>query len=126
MNTGMISLYCDYSGYAKQNAQGVPCCFVYNRTINVTAKRLQLDYDRGSDFGELLAIVYSLELLTEAEMEHPANPLPAFAVIFTGCRCIAKILSKTYFERPYYEEEEMDIDFPAKSAKRCSLSFKYE
>lgn len=104
VNKGMISLYCDYSGYVKQNAHGVACCFVYNRTINVTAKRLQLDYDRGSDYGELVAVVYSLELLTKALNEHQANTMPAFAVIFTDCHCIAKILSKPYFESPYYEE----------------------
>ena len=90
VNKGMISLYCDYSGYAKQNAHGIACCFVYNRTINVTAKRLQLDNDRGSDYGELLAIVYSLGLLTKALLEHQVDPLPAFAVIFTDCHCVGR------------------------------------
>ena len=108
MNKRMISLYCDYSGYAKQNAHGVACCFVYNRTINVTAKRLQLDYDRGSDYGELLAID-SLELLTIALSEHQADPLPAFSVIFTDCHCVRKILSIQYFEKPYYEQVSNEI-----------------
>ncbi|MBB3070763.1 hypothetical protein FHS14_003765 [Paenibacillus baekrokdamisoli] len=109
LNKGMISLYCDYSGYAEQNAHGVACCFVYNRTISVTSKKLNPKYDGGSDYGELLAIVFSLELLTKALMEHQLNSIPKFATIFTDCHCIAKILSKEYFDKQFYEDVRNEI-----------------
>jgi len=105
VNKGMICLYCDYSGFAAQNNYGIACCFVYNRTINVTAKKLQIEQDGGSNYGELQAIVYSLEILAEALTEHQ----PKLAIIFTDCSSIAKILSKTHFSHPYYEQARYEI-----------------
>ncbi len=105
VNKGMICLYCDYSGFAAQNNYGIACCFVYNRTINVTAKKLQIEQDGGSNYGELQAIVYSLEILAEALTEHQ----PKLAIIFTDCSSIAKILSKPYFSHPYYEHARYEI-----------------
>lgn len=104
-NKGMIFLYCDYSGFVAQNDYGVACCFVYNRTISVTGKKLVIEHDGGSNYGELLAIVYSLEILTKALTEHQ----PKFAVIFTDCSCIAQILSKHYFAHQHYENVRDEI-----------------
>ncbi|MFC5653573.1 hypothetical protein ACFPYJ_31525 [Paenibacillus solisilvae] len=109
VNKGMISLYCDYSGCTDQNAHGVACCFVYNRTILVRAKNLNQHYDGGSDFGELQAIVFSLQILTEALIAHQMSTVPKFAVVFTDCHGITKILAKTIFHNPYYEEVRNEI-----------------
>lgn len=105
LNKGMIHLYCDYSGFIAQNDYGVACCFVYNRTINVTAKKLPIKHDEGSNCGELLAIIYSLEILTKALSEHQ----PKFAIIFTDCSRIEQILSRNYFSNPFYENVRDEI-----------------
>lgn len=105
INKGMICLYCDYSGFAAQNNYGIACCLVYNRTINVTAKKLQIEQDGGSNYGELQAIIYSLEILAEALTEHQ----PKIAIIFTDCSSIAKILSKPHFSHQYYEQARYEI-----------------
>lgn len=105
LNKGMICLYCDYSGFVAQNNYGIACCFVYNRTISITAKKLLIEHDVGSIYGELQAIVYSLEILAKALNEHQ----PKLAILFTDCSCIAKILSKHDFSHPYYENARYEI-----------------
>lgn len=105
LNKGMIFLYCDYAGFVKQNHYGVACCMVYNRTINVSAKKFLIEQDRGSNYGELLAIVYSLEILAKALSEHQ----PKAAIIFTDCSSISRILSEDHFSHPYYENVRDEI-----------------
>lgn len=92
VNRGMITLYCDYSGNIGANTHGVACCMVHNREISVSAKKLQMK-DLGSDYGELLAIRYSLEILTNTLSEHQENIPPKVAIVLTDCHCIARILS---------------------------------
>ncbi|MEC0089863.1 hypothetical protein [Paenibacillus macquariensis] len=104
-NKGTIFLYCDYAGYVVQNEFGVACCIVYNRTISVTAKKLLIEHDKGSNYGELLAIAYSLELLTKALTKHQ----PKVAIIFTDCSSILRILSKQHFPHHFYENVRNEI-----------------
>ncbi|RKP49878.1 hypothetical protein D7Z26_18795 [Cohnella endophytica] len=99
-NKGMIFLYCDYSGDDVHKDCGLACCFVNNRTINVIAKKIAFEHQGDSVYGELLAIAYSLESLGEALSEHR----PKSVVLFTDCSCIARLLSKNHFSKPYYEE----------------------
>lgn len=109
VNKGKIYIYCDYSGYSEQNAHGVACCYVYNRKISVTSKQLQIESDRGSNYGELLAIVYSIEILTKALQESHENHNPKFAILLTDCNCIAKILSRKSLHKQSYERVINDI-----------------
>ncbi|OBZ16714.1 MULTISPECIES: hypothetical protein [Bacillales] len=105
LNKGMICLYCDYSGFVSKNGFGVGCCFVHNRTIQVTARKLYLVQDEGSDYGELLAILYSLEILTRALTEHQ----PKHAFIFTDCSRIEHFLSRNAFLNPHYEKARSEV-----------------
>jgi hypothetical protein len=105
LNKGMIFIYCDYSGFVSKNAYGVGCCFVYNTTIRVTAKKLYIQQDEGSNYGELLAILYSLEILTKALSEHQ----PKLAFIFTDCSRIEHILSRCAYLGPYYENARSEV-----------------
>ncbi|MUT66150.1 hypothetical protein GOM71_09435 [Paenibacillus sp. NEAU-GSW1] len=93
INTGQISLYCDYAGFASLNKYGVACCLVHNRSISVTAKQLHNTEDFGSIYGELQAIAFSLELLAQALQQQQ----PKIAVIYTDCSTIDLILAKDYF-----------------------------
>lgn len=104
VNKGLISLYCDYSGEPLQRAHGVACCYVHNRTIRVTARKLDVN-DHGSEYGELLAIIYSLEILSEALLQLKSTSMntPKLAVILTDCHFIERILSCTYIEKPPVE-----------------------
>jgi hypothetical protein len=104
-NKGTIFIYCDYAGYAVQNEYGVACCMVYNRTISVTAKKLQIEHDSGSNYGELLAIAFSLELLTKALTEHQ----PKVVILFTDCSSISRILSKHHFSHQHDENARNEI-----------------
>lgn len=105
LNKGMIFLYCDYAGYVSQNDYGVACCIVYNRTIHVNTKKLLIEHDRGSNYGELLAIAFSLQILTKALTEHQ----PKGAIIFTDCSSISRILSKQHFPHQPYENARNEI-----------------
>ncbi|WP_054028000.1 RNase H family protein [Bacillus sp. FJAT-28004] len=105
VNKGMICLYCDYSGFVAQNNHGAGCCFVFNRTIRVTAQKIRIEHDEGSNYGELLAVIYSLEILSTALMEYQ----PKLAIIFTDCSQITKILSKNYFSQSHYEKARDEI-----------------
>lgn len=104
-NKGTCFLYCDYAGFAEQNNYGAACCFVYNRTINVTTKKLLIEKDGGSNYGELLAILYSLEILNKSLSEHQ----PKFAVIYTDCSSISRILTKSYFPNQDYLNARDDV-----------------
>jgi len=105
VNKSMISLYCDYAGFVAQNKHGAACCLVFNKTIHVSAKKLDLERNMGSNYGELLAIIYSLDLLSSALGEHQ----PKQAMIFTDCSQIAKILSKDYFSHLHDEHAKDTI-----------------
>ncbi|OMF22740.1 hypothetical protein BK133_25440 [Paenibacillus sp. FSL H8-0548] len=124
-NTGTCFLYCDYAGFAVQNNYGAACCFVYNREINVTAKKLIIEKDRGSNYGELLAILYSLEILTKSLSEHQ----PKIAVIYTDCSSISRILSRSYFQNQHDEncrdEILASLDHLNKSFPEVQVSIKY-
>jgi ribonuclease HI len=110
VNKGLISLYCDYSGEPKQGTHGVACCYVHNRTIRVTAKKLDVN-DHGSEYGELLAIIYSLEILAEALMELSSEPItsPKLAAVLTDCHFIERILTSTSIEKPLVESSRDQI-----------------
>ncbi|MDQ8733547.1 hypothetical protein [Paenibacillus sp. LHD-38] len=105
VNKGIIYLYCDYSGFFAQNNYAVACCFVYNRNIKVTAKRLEIESERGSNYGELLAILYSLEILSDALTEHQ----PKLAYIYTDFSRIEQVLSSQYFSNLHYEQVRNEI-----------------
>jgi len=116
-NKGMIYLYCDYSGDDVHKDCGLACCFVYNKTIHVIAKKITFEHRGDSVYGELLAIAYSLESLGEALSEHR----PKSVVLFTDCSCIARLLLRSHFTKLFYEEirnqittslDELKIRFP--------------
>ena len=100
MNSGTMFLYCDYAGFATCNVYGAACCVVYNRTINLTAKRLLIDRDLGSSYGEMMAIIHSLETLRVACSAHQ----PRIAVIFTDYSRISRILTQDRFSHPHDEQ----------------------
>lgn len=100
MNRGTAYLYCDYAGFASSNSYGAACCMVYNRTISVSAKKLPIKRDQGSIYGEMMAIVLSLETLAAAALEHQ----PKIAVIYTDCSRIARLLVQDYFAHLHDEE----------------------
>ncbi|GMK45393.1 hypothetical protein PghCCS26_25210 [Paenibacillus glycanilyticus] len=91
LNKGTMFLYCDYAGFAAHNAYGAACCTVFNRTIRLSAKKLPIFKDYGSNYGEVLAIIFSLDTLTAAyaELEHP----PKIAVVYTDCIRISHLLA---------------------------------
>ncbi|SDW20852.1 hypothetical protein [Paenibacillus sp. CF384] len=101
VNSGMISLYCDYSG-SEQHVHAVACTFVFNRTLRVQAKRLEYDHVLGSDYGELQAIYFSLEWLARALTEEQLHPMPKSAVVWTDCHAIERLLTKASFADARY------------------------
>lgn len=100
MNKGMMFLYCDYAGFASPNVYGAACCTVYNQTVIITARKLPLERDQGSNYGELIAITLSLETLTTALLEHQ----PKVAVIYTDCSRISRILTQDRFAHAHDEQ----------------------
>ncbi|NIK68143.1 hypothetical protein [Paenibacillus sp. BK720] len=92
LNKGTMFVYCDYAGFALQNAYGAACCTVFNRTIRLTAKKLPISKDYGSNYGEVLAIIFSLDTLAAAyaALEHP----PKIAVVYTDCIRISHLLAQ--------------------------------
>lgn len=105
VNKGTMYLYCDYAGFAARNVYGAACCAVYNRTVSVTAKKLTLERDQGSIYGEMMAIALSLETLAAALAEHR----PRSAVIFTDCSRIARLLVQDRFAHPHDEQGRDDL-----------------
>lgn len=100
VNKGTMFLYCDYAGFASRSAYGAACCTVYNRTVHVIAKKLTIQQDQGSNYGEMMAILLSLETLAAALLKCQ----PRSAVIYTDCRRISRLLVQNYFAHPYDEE----------------------
>ncbi|CAM3224253.1 RNase H family protein [Paenibacillus lupini] len=95
LNKGTMFLYCDYAGFASRNVYGAACCMVFNRVISITAKKLPITRDQGSNYGELMAIILSLETLAAALVEHQ----PKIAVIFTDCIRISHLLNQEKFSQ---------------------------
>ncbi len=100
VNKGLISLYCDYSGFVDRSLYSVACCFVHNRAVSVSAKKLLTENDGGSNYGELLAILYSLEIL--ANTLHVIERQPKIAIVYTDCSQIERILKNSDYLRPDY------------------------
>ncbi|MFB9327113.1 hypothetical protein ACFFSY_14390 [Paenibacillus aurantiacus] len=99
VNKGTMYLYCDYAGFAERNVYGTAVCAVYNRTVRVAAKKLPIERDQGSIYGEMMAIVLSLETLADALLEHRPNN----AVIYTDCSRISRLLAQDRFAHPQDE-----------------------
>lgn len=105
VNKGTMFLYCDYAGFAARNVYGAACCTVYNRIISVTAKKLPIERDQGSSYGEIMAIVLSLEALTAALLEQQ----PKIAVIFTDYSRISRILAQDRFSHGHVEQGRNEL-----------------
>ncbi|MDQ6417978.1 hypothetical protein RB620_00880 [Paenibacillus sp. LHD-117] len=105
VNKGTMFLYCDYAGFASRNVYGAACCTVYNRTVNVAAKKLPVDRDLGSNYGEMLAIALGLETLIAELSERQ----PKIAVIFTDCSRISRILAQDRFAHPQNEQGRNEL-----------------
>jgi hypothetical protein len=104
LNAGIIYLYCDFSGHDEHKYCGLACCFVNNRTIKVTAKKVSFEHPGDSVYGELLAIHYSLEILGEELRDALFDHLPKFALLFTDYSRIDQLFSSNHFSKPIYEE----------------------
>ncbi|PWV99354.1 hypothetical protein DFQ01_11570 [Paenibacillus cellulosilyticus] len=100
LNAGTLFLYCDYAGFASLNVYGAACCMVHNRTVSVSAKKLPIERDQGSIYGEMMAIELSLETLAAAIVDRQ----PKVAVIYTDCSRIARLLVQERFAHPHDEE----------------------
>jgi ribonuclease HI len=78
---------------------------VYNRTVSVTAKKLPVEQDQGSNYGEMMAIVLSLETITATLLERQ----PKIAVIYTDCSRISRILAQDRFKHPHVEQGRNEL-----------------
>lgn len=105
VNKGTMFLYCDYAGFASRNVYAAACCMVYDRTVSVTAKKLQIQRDYGSNYGEMMAILLSLETLKIALSEHQ----PKIAVIFTDCSRISRLLAQDRFAHSHDENGRNEL-----------------
>ncbi|WP_337102622.1 RNase H family protein [Paenibacillus sp. YIM B09110] len=105
INKGTMFLYCDYAGFVSHNDYGAACCAVYSRTVSITAKKLPIDRDQGSNYGEMQAIVLSLETLSAALLELR----PKIAVIFTDCSRILRIIAQDRFAHPHDEQGRNEL-----------------
>ncbi|EFM12240.1 conserved hypothetical protein [Paenibacillus curdlanolyticus YK9] len=114
VNSGTMFLYCDYAGFASQNVYGAACCMVYNRTVRITAKKLLLEQDFGSSYGEMMAIVHSLELLKDACLVHQ----PRIAVIFTDYSRISNMLVQDRFSQIQTEQGRDELLAALSNANR--------
>lgn len=104
LNKSTMFLYCDYAGFASHNVYGAACCMVFNRTVNVTAKKLPVERDQGSNYGEMQAIVLSLEMVAAVMVLQPK-----IAIIFTDCSRILRILAQDRFSHPHDEQGRNEI-----------------
>lgn len=95
LNKGTMFLYCDFAGFASRNVYGAACCMVFNRMVSITAKKLPIVRDQGSNYGEMMAIILSLETVAAALIEHQ----PKNAVIFTDCIRISHLLNQERFSQ---------------------------
>ncbi|MGO4539270.1 hypothetical protein [Paenibacillus sp. 2TAB19] len=105
VNKGTMFLYCDYAGFAARNDYGAACCAVYSRTVMISSKKLPFERDQGSNYGEMQAIVLSLETLSEALLELR----PKTAVVFTDCSRILRILAQDRFAHPHDEQGRNEL-----------------
>ncbi|WP_127529422.1 ribonuclease H family protein [Paenibacillus kobensis] len=105
LNRGMIYIYCDYSGHQDRKEGGVAYCFVHNRAIYVTAKKIDFEDPGDSVYGELQAILYSLEALEEAFRMHR----PKGTIVFTDYSRIAKLFMASRLSNSRYEEMRNQI-----------------
>jgi len=105
MNKGSMFLYCDYAGFSMRNVYGAACCTVYNRTVSITTKKLPIERDQGSNYGEMMAIVLSLETLKAALLERQ----PKIAVIYTDCSRISRILVQESFSHPHDKQGRNEL-----------------
>lgn len=104
-NKGTMFLYCDYAGFSERNVYGAACCIAYDRTVSVTARKLQIERDLGSNYGEMMAILLSLEALKAALSERQ----PKIAIIFTDCSRISRILAQVRFAHPHDEQGRNEL-----------------
>ncbi|MWC30547.1 RNase H family protein [Paenibacillus sp. MMS18-CY102] len=105
MNSGTMYLYCDYAGFATPNVYGAACCIAYNRTVNTTAKRLLIEQDHGSSYGEMMAIIHSLDTLKDACCAHE----PRIAIIYTDYSRISRALVQDCFSHPQVRQGRDDL-----------------
>ncbi|MGO4543683.1 hypothetical protein AB4Z29_02720 [Paenibacillus sp. 2TAB23] len=117
LSKGIIYLYCDYSGFTASNNHGAACCIIHNRQLEITSTQLPIKQDEGSIYGELLAIVHSLDMLALALAKHK----PKLAVIYTDCSRIQQLLASSYFPNSLYRQardqiwsaiEQLQASFP--------------
>lgn len=113
LNSGMIYLYCDFSGHDEQKYGGLACCMVNAKTIQVSAEKIPFDYPGDSVYGELLAIQYSLEMLGKALSQHSAKS----ALLYTDYSRIARLLFSNNYTKPIYEEARNRITNSLNSLK---------
>jgi hypothetical protein len=104
LNASKIHLYCDFSGHDEHKFCGLACCFIHNKTIKVSAKKVSFEHLGDSVYGELLAILYSLEILGEELRGVLSEQRPKSALLLTDYSRIAKLLSSNHFSKPIYEE----------------------
>ncbi len=107
VNAGTMSLYCDYAGFAARNAYGVACCTVYNRTVLVSMKPLMLERDPGSNYGEMMAIGLSLDAVSAALTD--ADTRPSFAIVYSDCSRISRLLAQSYFADSHVEQARDEV-----------------
>ncbi|MCR2807677.1 RNase H family protein [Paenibacillus soyae] len=105
VNKGTMFLYCDYAGFASRGAYGAACCAVHNREVKLAAKKLPLERDYGSIYGELTAITLGIETLASAML----NREPKVAVIYTDCSRISRILAQARFSNPHEEQGRNEL-----------------
>ncbi|SEO94166.1 hypothetical protein [Paenibacillus sp. OV219] len=106
VNSAVVSIYSDYSGAAGESIHGAGCCLVYNREMYVFGSQLLHDYERGSNYGEMLAIAFGVNRLAELleQLTLTGAPLPKSAVVYSDCHSIMKLMTIPSFTKAYYEE----------------------
>ncbi|CAM4293388.1 hypothetical protein FHS16_002359 [Paenibacillus endophyticus] len=118
LSKGNMYLYCDYSGFTASHNHGAACCIIHNRQFEITSKQLPIKRDEGSIYGELLAIVHSLDMLAIALAKHK----PKLAVIYTDCSRIQQLLASSYFPNPFFRLardqilsaiEQLQVSYPS-------------
>lgn len=105
MDTGTITLYSDYAGFASSRAYGAACCAVYNRSISVHACKLPLERDLGSNYGEMKAVGLCLDTLKSILTAYTAKA----AVIYSDCSRITRILAQDRFAYSHDEQARDEL-----------------
>ncbi|MFC4779015.1 hypothetical protein ACFO9Q_19655 [Paenibacillus sp. GCM10023252] len=99
LNTSMVSIYCDYSGHLAHDECGVACTLTCDGSVYVQGRREGYPYPGDSVYGELLAVIFSLENLLITLETHR----PKFAIIYTDYSRIAKFLQQVHLSKHHYE-----------------------